>query len=205
MAILKNVTFFYTKIANPVPNFDKTGTEWVVDCAVSKADAKAFKKEFKKASIKEYDNEEFLTKFAVKVLPFPDQEEQFILKIKKAGEFKDGNALDPKYYPRVFEQTDAGAVDVTQTKMISNGSKGQLSYRVKENTYGKFAELTAILVEDLIEYKSKGGGSVGSDFNVAESALKPIEAKVVNKQEEAFHPKQQETKYEEDDLDSSPF
>ena len=185
MPVINNVTFFYTKIASPVPNFDKTGNEWCVDVVLSKTDAKAFKKEFKKASIKEFDNDEFLEKFKVKEVPFPEQDEQFVLKIKKAAQFKDGNVVKPEHYPRVFLQTEDGNIDITQQKAVGNGSKGALSYRVKTNDYGSFADLSAILVTDLVEYVGSGGGVVGSEFGV--TSVKPLETReAVTKQEEAL-------------------
>ena len=43
MAILSNVTFFYTKIMNPVPAYNKADSEWSVDVVVDKKTAKQVK------------------------------------------------------------------------------------------------------------------------------------------------------------------
>ena len=70
MPIINNVTFLYTKIQSPVVAYNKVDSEFAVDCVISKADAKALNKEFPKQKSKEYDNEEFTTKFGIPP-PFP--------------------------------------------------------------------------------------------------------------------------------------
>lgn len=163
MAIIQNVTFLYAKIQNPVPAYNKVDSEWSVDVVVSKKDAKAIKKDFPKTSLKEYDNDDFQEKFSIEP-PFPSQEEQYVLKFKKSH-IKNGKETPEKYRPRVIQQLDDGRkVDVTFTKLVGNGSKGDLSYRIKEtDSYGNFVELQAILVKELVEYQSKSGG-VTDDF-----------------------------------------
>jgi hypothetical protein len=178
MAIIDNVTFFYVKIQSPVPAFIKTNSEYTVECVVDKATAKAFGKQFQKQKPKEVDNEDFLDKYKVKELPFPDQDEQFVISLKK-GHIKDGKASPEKYRPRVLEVTEDGNEDITFDKLVANGSTGKVSYRVNENDYGTFAELQAILVEDLIEYK---GGSVTSDFGAVKLKDVPADQKVKQKQ-----------------------
>lgn len=182
MAILNNATFFYTKIQSPVAAFVKTNSEFVVDCVVSKAVAKAFSKEFQKQKAKEVDNDEFLEKYKTETLPFPDQDEQYVIKLKK-NHIKDGKQTPEKYRPRVLLATEDGNVDVTFTSLVGNGSTGKASYRVVENSFGTFAELQAILVEDLVEYA--GGGSVTSDFGNVKLAEVPAETRVVAKQGDA--------------------
>lgn len=210
MPVINNVTFLYTKIQSPVPAFNKVDTEFSVDCVISKADAKAINKEFPKQKSKEYDNDEFTAKFGIEP-PFPKQEEQFVLKLKKAHT-KGGKTTPEQYFPRVFVVTDEGNVDQTYDVLVSNGSTGKASYRVKEtDTYGNFIELQSILVETLIPYVSKGG-SVGAEFGVTKLADVPVNQRVVQKQgedaEEVTQNKPKKTvKAVEDDEDSSssPF
>lgn len=172
MAIVSNVTFIYTKIQNPVPAYNKVDSEWSVDVVMSKKDAKAIKKDYPKTSLKEYDNVDFVEKFNFEV-PFPDQDEQFVIKFKKSH-IKNGKETPEKYRPRVIQELEDGSrVDVTFEKLVGNGSKGDLSYRIKEtDTYGNFVELQAILVKELVEYQSKAG-AVTEDFGAVKLAEAP--------------------------------
>lgn len=204
MAIVSNVTFIYTKIQNPVPAYNKVDSEWSVDVVMSKKDAKAIKKDYPKTSLKEYDNADFVEKFGFEV-PFPEQDEQFIIKFKKSH-IKGGKETPEKYRPRVIQElADGSRVDVTFEKLVGNGSKGDLSYRIKEtDTYGNFVELQAILVKELVEYQSKAG-AVTEDFGTVKLAEAPAgKEKVVEVQGGA---KAAVVAEPEDDLDDSslPF
>ena len=172
MAIVSNVAFIYAKIMNPVPAYNKVDSEWSVDVVMSKKDAKAIKKDYPKTSLKEYDNADFVEKFGFEV-PFPEQDEQFIIKFKKSH-IKGGKETPEKYRPRVIQElADGSRVDVTFEKLVGNGSKGDLSYRIKEtDTYGNFVELQAILVKELVEYQSKAG-AVTEDFGAVKLAEAP--------------------------------
>lgn len=207
MAIISNVTFLFAKVMNPVPAFNKVDSEWVVDVVCSKKDAKAVKKEFPKTSLKEYDNEEFQEKFGV-APPFPEQDEQFVLKFKKAH-IKNGKATPEQYRPRVIQQMEDGSrVDITFDKLVGNGSKGDFSYRVKETKdYGSFVELQALLVKELVEYKSKAG-SVTEDFGDVTLAKAPESEEIVEIQgdpEAKAKPRKVEVAEDEEDCDQLPF
>lgn len=196
MAILDNAVFFYTKIQSPTAAFVKTNSEFVVDCVVDKATGKAFSKQFQKQKAKVLDNEEFCEKYKVEEVPFPDQDEQYVIKLKK-NHIKDGKVSPEKYRPRVLEATEDGNVDITFDKLVGNGSKGKASYRVTENDFGTFAELQSILVEDLIEY---AGGGVTSDFGNVKLKEVPANQKVVQKQGEV----EQEGEGEQEEVKAKP-
>lgn len=194
MAIIDNVTFFYTKIQQPGKKYQSEDTEYSVDCCVSKAQAKAWNKQFPKQKAKEFYNEEFLEKFKVEEVPFPDQDEQFVIKLKKAA-VRDGKETPEKYRPKVLVPSSAGNIDITHTKLVGNGSTGKASYVENSNDFGTFAQLSAILVEKLVEYNSPNSGA-GSEFgdivqdeaksasNVAEQAPKAASAKKAPKKED---------------------
>ncbi len=204
MAIVSNVTFIYAKVMNPVPAYNKVDSEWSVDVVMSKKDAKAIKKEYPKTSLKEYDNADFVEKFNFEV-PFPDQDEQFVIKFKKSH-IKNGKETPEKYRPRVIQELAGGSrVDVTFEKLVGNGSKGDLSYRIKEtDTYGNFVELQAILVKELVEYQSKAGGVV-DDFGDVKLAEAPAGKEKVAEVQGA-PAKAQPAPEPEDDLDEQlPF
>lgn len=169
MPIIENVTFFYTKIQQPAKKYQSEDTEYSVDCAVDKATAKKWNKEFPKQKAKEFDNDEFLEKYKVEEVPFPDQDEQYIIKLKKNA-VKDGRETPEKYRPKVLVPSGAGNLDVTATKLVGNGSTGKVSYNINENSFGAFAQLSAILVTNLIEYKQLGGA--GSEFGAVVGGTK---------------------------------
>ena len=88
---------------------------------------------------------------------------------------------------------DIGAnniVDITNTTLVGNGSKGSVSYTVVENKFGTFAKLNALLVTDLIEYQKMGGNPFGKHV---------VTGTVVNK-ESVAHAKQ-DAVIDEDDSD----
>lgn len=209
MPVIDNVTFLYTKIQKPVLKYGSTtDTEWSVDCVVSKAESKKWKKEFPKNKVKEYDNAEFTEKFGIDV-PFPDQDEQFVIKVKK--DCVKGEWVTPeKYRPRVVEAVPGGEnVDITFTKLVSNGSKGKVSYTVREVKDENFPQLSAILVEHLIEYVSAGSAPAGSEFGAVPVAVPADEAKTfVAKQEDkpvAKSTKKESPRPADDFEDDSPF
>jgi hypothetical protein len=183
MTIQNNVVFAYVKIQSPVKSLNEGDTEFTVDCVMSKADAKAWNKEHPKNKYKSFDNDEFLEKYNFDDVPFDDQDEQFIVKFKKAHS-KKGVELPEKFRPRVFVLDEDGkAVDKTFEILVANNSKGKVSFSKFSNSYGEFVQLDAILVEELIEYQSKGG-TPGSEFGVTELAAVPKNQKVVQKQGE---------------------
>lgn len=211
MAIQENVAFAYVKIQSPVKSLNEGDTEFTVDGIISKSAAKQWNKDHPKNKAKSFDNDEFLEKYKFDEVPFEDQDEQFVVKFKKAHS-KKGVELPKKFRPRVFELIDGKPVDVTFEKLVANQSKGKVSYSTFSNSYGEFVQLDAILVEDMIEYAGAGGG-IGSEFGATALAEVPKNQKVVQKQgeEDEEVPKPKTAKkpakiVEEDENDSqSPF
>lgn len=205
MAIQDNVVFAFVKIQSPVKSLNEGDTEFTVDCIMSKADAKAWNKAHPKNKAKSFDNDEFLSKFKFDEVPFPEDDEQYVVKFKKAHS-KKGVELPEKFRPRVFEATENGKpVDVTFDKLVANGSKGKVSFSTFSNSYGEFVQLDAILVEEMIEYKPVGG--VGSDFGVDSVSEAPKNQKPVVKQTDAHKPatKDKPKPTPEDDDQNIPF
>lgn len=201
MEILNGVTFLYTNIQIPKKKYQSEATEWSVQCVVTKETAKAWNKRFKKQQAKVYDNDEFKEKFDIDV-PFPKQEEQYVIKLSRDTHFKSGEALDPKYAPKVFQAIAKGKVkNITKEKLVSNGSTGQAAYDVVENDFGTFAKLNSINIEKLIEYVPQGGNPFGEEVESDE------EVKQQAAFEEKSPPKQQQVVEdpEDDDSDESPF
>lgn len=155
MAVIENVTFLYVKIKNPGPKYQEPNKkEFAVDCVVSKAEARNWNKKFPKQKAKDFENADFTEKFGIEV-PFPDQEEQYVIKVKRDAQYQDGNPIGADVRPRVLQKAITGKlVDVTNKFLVGNGSKGAVQYTEKTNDFGTFAHLKAIRVDDLVVYES---------------------------------------------------
>ena len=157
--------FAYAKIQEPAFKYQSTTEkEFSIDIIVDKATAKAFGKQFPKQKGKVVDNDEFEEIYKMPP-PFSDQDEQFVLKLKRPAQYKDGKPLPESYWPKVMQKKGGKAVQIPREVLVGNGSTGKVSYDVNENDYGTFAKLKNILVEDLKEYK-KPGGSGADDFGL---------------------------------------
>ena len=157
--------FAYAKIQEPAFKYQSTTEkEFSIDIIVDKATAKAFGKQFPKQKGKQVDNDDFEEIYKMPP-PFSDQDEQFILKLKRPAQYKDGKPLPESYWPKVMQKKGGKAVQIPREVLVGNGSTGKVSYDVNENDYGTFAKLKNILVEDLKEYK-KSGGSGADDFGL---------------------------------------
>jgi len=159
--ILNNATFFYTCIQTPTKKFESEATEWKTSAVVDKKTAKEWSKKFKKQPAKEMDNEEFVAKYKCDV-PFPEQEEQYIIKLSQNTHNAEGKEM---YAPKVYQDIGGNnVIDITKKKLVGNGSKGKAAYGVVENKFGTFAKLNSICIFDLVEY----GGNANPFGNVVE-------------------------------------
>ena len=183
-------TLLYVCIQQPTKKYESDETEWKVSLVVDKKTAKEWNKRFSKQKAKEIDNAEFESIYKIQP-PVDGQDEQYIIKISQNTHTSDGKEM---YQPRVYEDIGGNnVVDVTDTKLVGNGSKGSVSYSVVENKFGTFAKLDALLVTDLIEYQKAGGNPFGKNV---------VTGSVVKK--ESVAPKQDTTIVDDDD-DDLPF
>ena len=210
MGTINNCVFGYVKIQQADFKYgSNTDKEYTVDCTVSKADAKAWNKTFPKQKAKEIDNEDYTKIFKIDP-PFADQDEQYVIKLKKPAQFKKDGEVHPipdQYRPRVFEKGgDGKLVDITKDKLVANGSKGVASYEENTNDYGTFARLKAIRVDELVEYKKASGGQsfdeLGEVGSLADDFSDVPEREVRVDKEPA---KGKDVAVGVDDLDQLPF
>lgn len=197
--VLSNVVLAYAKLAEPTKKYQSEDLVYEVDCIVEKSVAKAWNKQFAKQKAKEFEVDEFKTKF--KMEPPFDGDEVFVIKMRKAAT-KDGKVFDEKYRPKVLLDTaDGERVDITTSRLISNGSKAKVSYRITENSFGVFGQLNNILMDEdgFKEYVSTGGGVSGSEFG----DVKPIKVEPAKDSATKARADKAKPKVEHEDEDSS--
>ena len=107
---------------------------------VDKKTAKEWNKRFSKQKAKEMDNAEFESIYKIQP-PVYGQDEQYVIKISQNTHTADGKEM---YQPKVYQDIGGNnVVDITNTKLVGNGSKGSVSYTVVENKFGTFAKLNS--------------------------------------------------------------
>ena len=195
----------YTNIQKPKLQYESTTEyEWSVQVAISKEQAKEWKKAYKKQPVKEFDREDFIKKFGLSELPagYEDTDEFYVVTLKRGTKMKDKTTGEMKPVPegqgpKVFLRSGSVQKDITNTTLVGNGSIGAVSIFHKENAkYGDAAGLKNVLVMSLVEYK-EGAGEAGSEFGEfmgeddgadefsaptekpAKAATKPVKAKEV--------------------------
>lgn len=162
-AIINDVQFYYAQLNKAKPIYDQrdwsnpTHFEYLVDVLVDEDTYDTIEENFPKTSLKKFSKEKFMERFKIESeedLPY-DAKKYYVAKFKQAAQKKDGTALNPQLRPRAFEMIDGKPVDVTVSKNIGNGSKGAVMLRVSSNaTYGTFAYLATLKVEELVEYEA---------------------------------------------------
>ena len=176
--ILNNATFFYTCIQTPTKKYNSDETEWKTSAVVDKKTAKEWNKSFPKQKAKEIDNSEFVEKYKCEVI-YPEQDEQYVIKLSQNTHNASGKEM---YKPKVYQDIgNNNVLDITNKKLVGNGSKGKAAYGVVKNEFGTFAKLNSICIFDLVEYGGNANpfGNVVEDENDAaqREAYKPSEAK----------------------------
>lgn len=158
MATISGV-LLYTCVQQPTFKYqDKVNKEFKVSVCVSEDDADDWNDKFPKQAAKVVKTSDFEAEYKI-AAPFPDERKQYVITLKRDAQYADGNPLPEKYKPKVFMKNDKGLlVDVTQEKLVGNGSIGVVSYEVRSNDYGDFAKLKNVRVDDLVEYVSRSAG-----------------------------------------------
>lgn len=157
-------TLVFVSIQTPQTKYQSTEKEYKAGVVVDEDTADAWNEMFPKQSAKVVKTSDFKDTYKIDA-PFPNEKKQYVITLKKAAQYADGNPLPKQYQPRVLLADGKQAIDVTDTMLPANGSKGKVSFESRENSYGTFAKLRNVLVTEMIEYK-KGGGSAGDDFGL---------------------------------------
>lgn len=157
---LENVYFYYTKIAEAQKDaFDPTGLQkkFGITVALTKAEAKEFKKLKLNKTVKEVTGEEFLAKY--KVIPDAlknDDDEYFLISLTTKATYPDGNPTPEWTHPKTYLWENEKPVESTKT-LVGNGSRGDVRMTTKESKSGSMnVSLHSILVYDLVPFEKRG-------------------------------------------------
>jgi hypothetical protein len=216
MATEKKIAFVegiacFAKIAQPAKKYQSEELEFSIDVVVPKTIAKEWNKTFKKQPAKVVDTSDFEGIYKIEP-PFSEEDEQYIIKLKKPASYKDGTKLDKKYWPKILVQNGDEAEPIAEGILVANGSKVKVSYEITSNDFGTFGRLKNVLVTDLIEY-SASGSNAGSEFGLKVKAAPKSEfeddseepAKEAPKVETKAKPAKKPPVQQDDDEEDAPF
>lgn len=200
-------TLVYAKVAEASPKYQSKDTEYTISVIVSEDAADAWDEQFKKQPAKKIKATEFEAKYKI---PVPEalkgDKNVYEIKLKKDAT-KDGEPFYPEHRPKVFVDYDNGdRVEITESRLIANGSVGKVSYRISTNDFGTFAKLNNVLMteEGFKEYVSTGGAA-GSEFGETREVKKEAPRKEATQARAAKAPKKEVEQEDESDSENSPF
>lgn len=182
-------TVLYSALKAPKLKYEsQTRREFTIEVAVDKATARAWDKTFKKQAAKVFDNKDFVETFGID-LPYPDQDEQFVVKIKRPADYEEKDKatntptgrilpVPEKWRPRVLhlvDPTTRKCVDITYKEFgVGRGSKATVQYEERDSgKFGTTARLMNVRIDELIKYET--GNSFDELGQVDELAENPYE------------------------------
>ena len=198
-------TLVYAKVAEPSLKYQSKDTEYTVSVIVDEDTADEWDAKFKKQPAKKIKATEFEGKYKI-TLPeeFKGAKNVFEIKLKKDAT-KDGEPFYPEHRPKVFlDDAEGGRTEITESRLIANGTVAKVSYRISSNDFGTFAKLNNVLIQEanFKEYVSTGSAA-GSEFGDS----KPV--KVEAPKESATKARASKSKVapveDDDSSDQAPF
>ncbi len=206
-------TLVYVQLHKPVKAYVKAGEapkpdEWKAGIVlVDEDDVDAYEEFAKgvdaKTSIKKVKAGEFE---GIYKCPLPEGagKNVWVVTLRKSTELgKTGKPVPDLYKPKVFEKVGKALVDVTNSKLPANGSKGSISIDLFERSNGTASlYLKNVLVTEMIEYVAPEGTEyeAGSEFEDEDT-----EAPKAAKEEKAKPAKAKAKPVAEDEDDDLPF
>ncbi len=172
---VEDATLLYVRLKDGELAFgSETERNLSIQLAVTKETARNWKSVFPKNGYREITNDQFTKSFKIDP-PYPEQEDQYVLKLKSHMTFqndqpeRDIKAGDLVPYespsrPKLYEIVDGKAVDITMTTQPANGSTGIVAFRATVNKFGTFPVLTGVVVTNLVEAQQRA--SLESDYGI---------------------------------------
>lgn len=172
----------YVSVQEPAKAYVKQGApekpkEWKASVVLTDEDyvdelEKYAKKLDTQVSLKKVKSADFKEEY--KVDPPEDAGKNvWVFTLRKSTELGSTKKPVPEQYrPRVFERQGSRLVDITNQKLVGNGSIGTISVdRFDRDKGGSSLYLKNVLVEELVEYVKPEGGETyepGSEFSSAD-------------------------------------
>lgn len=149
---VKDIDPGYNPTKLPVEQLDKKDASWNVTLVVSEDDYDEFVAKYPKKASQPVLNANFLEKFKVDTVPFPDQKKQYILKFKQKAYNKKGEPSTFRPTMKTFDENN-NLTDITDVK-VANGSKGRVRYTAfsTPNLPEPIISLSVVCVDHLIPY-----------------------------------------------------
>ena len=189
----------YCTLAQPKKKYQSNDTEYSISIIVNEDVADEWDGQFKKQPAKKIRAADFEEVFK---MPLPEalsgEKNVYRIQLKKDA-VVGGEAVFPEFRPKVLLETEEERIDITESRLVANGSYGKVSYRITSNDFGTFARLNNVLIqeEDFVEYESSGSSGAGSEFGSSKPTRKePAKHSVTNarQEQEAEHEEEQEEK-----------
>lgn len=181
-------TLVYVQLETPVPCFvEEKGKEWKCSIVISEDDADEWDEAYPQQKAKQVKTSEFSEIYKIDP-PFADQRKQYVVTLRKNTMLANGKPVPDKYRPKVYLKVDDGMEDITQDKLVANGSEGKISVDHYEGKKGPVARLRNVLVTDFIEYvreerEADGGSEFGLPVKQEKNEFEEEEPKVTPKKE----------------------
>ena len=200
-------TFVYAKVGQPDSKYQSTDKEWSIEVIVDEDTADSWNEQFKKQPAKKIKASEFEAKYKIPC-PIEGAKNVFGIKLKRQAT-NDGVPVDDQFRPKVFiDNEDGERTEISQSRLIANGSYGKVSYYISTSDFGTFARLQNVLMKegDFIEYTSSGGGKAGDEFGSKPTKVEAPREEVLNARPEKTANKVAPKPVPEDEEDSeAPF
>ncbi len=161
-----NGTLVYVQVDRPTKCFEKDkGEEWKASIVVDEDTADEFNELYPKQTAAVVKTSEFEEKYKIEP-PFPDAKKQYVITLRKNTLLSNGEPVPEQYQPKVFIVEDGEKVEITQDRLVANGSTGAISIdHFETKSYGNVARLKNIMVKELVEYVRTARASNGSEFD----------------------------------------
>lgn len=168
--VLSDVYFFYTKIKEAGTKFQSDAKMYSTVAVMSKDNFLKLQELTPSVKVKKLEAEEFTAKYKIDP-PFPAQSLQYVVNFSQDLESKDGKPFGEGLRPRVYKVSEDGKSleDITTSHNVGNGSRGDVRFNIISNDFGTFPKLSALRINDLVEY----GGSEGQKDEWAASVTTP--------------------------------
>lgn len=205
-------TFVYAKVGQPDTKYQSTEKEWSIEVIVDEDTADEWNEKFKKQPAKKIKASDFEAKYKI-ALPEALKGEKNVFGIKlKRQATNDGVPVEDNFRPKVYVDMNGGErVEIGQSRLISNGSFGKVSYYISTNDFGTFARLQDVLMEEdnFKEYESSGSNKALDVFGSKPVKVEAPRKEVLEARPEKAAPAKKAKAApmldDSDDSDSAPF